>query len=369
MKKCRDIENLLPLLDSEGALSDAEKHDVEEHLAACASCRKERAYLQKAGRLVRRLPDVLEPPWFQQKIMAEVRKEAEKKTLAQKWFYPLRIKIPLQVMATLVIAVLAVYIYRSGDEEAGKIVPGMRSPSVEISRDQALPSRRPEVPAVSAPAAPDKKVIVREEIRRDQEPRKGMAETAGARQKTEPGIKAQSVFEKDAGRAGEAANRKEDRVPAHDAGPEGRMIAQPEAPPSVGAMPQEVKSALADRERKNEALLAEGSVKKKELAKTAAPRSMAASVAGPRPPDMVLKAADVSAALSHIEKWLAANEARILSRQASHGTMRLRIEMNSKYLENFLSTVKKIGQVQENVRPRDSEGRNVYITLEIKHLE
>jgi hypothetical protein len=39
-----------------------------------------------------------------------VRKEAGRKSFVQKWFYPLRFKIPVQVAATVVIAVLAVYI-------------------------------------------------------------------------------------------------------------------------------------------------------------------------------------------------------------------------------------------------------------------
>src|SRR5512138_3324574 len=135
MKKCQDIEHLLSLY-AEGILTDAEKRAVEEHLTDCAACRKELAYLQKAGQLVDRLSPVEAPPWFEQKIMARVRKEAAKKNSAKKWFYPLRFKIPLQIAATLVIAVLAVYIYRSGDVQVKAILPGAQKAVEEVKKEQ-----------------------------------------------------------------------------------------------------------------------------------------------------------------------------------------------------------------------------------------
>jgi uncharacterized membrane protein YfbV (UPF0208 family) len=76
------------------------------------------------------------PPWFKQKIMSRVREEAEKKSLAQKWFYPLRIKIPVQIMAAIVIAVFAVYIYRSGDEQMKVVLPPTSpTPVMETKKD------------------------------------------------------------------------------------------------------------------------------------------------------------------------------------------------------------------------------------------
>jgi anti-sigma factor RsiW len=106
MMNCKDIENSLPLyLDN--LLSPADMRAVEEHLATCAQCKKELAHLQKAGKLVDELAELEPPPWFKQRIMARVREEAEKKSFAQKWFYSLRIKIPVQVFATIFIVVLA----------------------------------------------------------------------------------------------------------------------------------------------------------------------------------------------------------------------------------------------------------------------
>ena len=79
MIKCHDIQKLLPLYE-EGILADAEKQAVEDHLAQCADCRREMTFLQKADQLVKNLSSVDEPPWFQQRIMAQVREEAGKKS-------------------------------------------------------------------------------------------------------------------------------------------------------------------------------------------------------------------------------------------------------------------------------------------------
>ncbi len=147
MKTCKDIEDLLPIYP-DGKLDASERKAVEEHLASCEACRRLLADLEETGSMIARLPDAEEPPWFQEKIMAQVRAEADKKSFAQKWFYPLRFKIPLQIAATLVIAVLAVYLYRSGNEEVQSILPGTSAPRIETQAE-----RLPDVPKEPSPAA------------------------------------------------------------------------------------------------------------------------------------------------------------------------------------------------------------------------
>jgi len=97
MINCKEIENNLPLyLDN--SLSRVDKQTVEEHLKSCPQCAKAFAQLQKTEKLVNNLTEIDPPPWFKQKIMAKVREESEKKNLVQKWFYPLQIKIPVQIL-------------------------------------------------------------------------------------------------------------------------------------------------------------------------------------------------------------------------------------------------------------------------------
>ncbi len=149
MKTCSDIENLLPLYE-EGVLSDAEKRLVEEHLAHCDACFRELADLRKAAALVRGLPEAALPPWFEQKIMAQVRREAESR--AKNWFWPLRFKIPVSIAATLVIAVLAVFIYRAGEEPVQSVLPGAPPPAALETMRQTVPAPPPESAKKEAPA-------------------------------------------------------------------------------------------------------------------------------------------------------------------------------------------------------------------------
>ena len=54
MKKCKDIENILPLyLDD--SLSGADKKAVEEHLKSCSQCTKTLSQLSKTETLVNSL--------------------------------------------------------------------------------------------------------------------------------------------------------------------------------------------------------------------------------------------------------------------------------------------------------------------------
>ncbi|MCK7513145.1 MAG: hypothetical protein MZV70_60070 [Desulfobacterales bacterium] len=65
--------------------------------------------------------------------MARASRGGPKKSASRKGgFIRCAFKIPLQVMATLVVAVLAVYIYRSGDERVKDILPGSRQPVMEM---------------------------------------------------------------------------------------------------------------------------------------------------------------------------------------------------------------------------------------------
>ena len=137
MKKCKDVENNLPLyLDD--LLSGPDKKTVEEHLKSCSQCSDTLNQLMNAKKLVGNLADVNPPPWFKQKIMARVREESEKQRFVRKWFYPLRIKVPIQIVATVCIAVIAVYVYRSGEERMKTVMPSSApAPVVAIQKGRS----------------------------------------------------------------------------------------------------------------------------------------------------------------------------------------------------------------------------------------
>ena len=152
---CKEIDSLLPAYE-EGLLTPGEKEGVEAHLAACESCRQSLADLRRAQELVRGLDEVEPPPFFEERIMARIREEAGgKRGLFRKLFYPFHIKIPIQALATILVAVLAFHLYEQGDPEMKRLAP-LPIPLAEPAKEQAVaePSGGSRLPEAPVPARP-----------------------------------------------------------------------------------------------------------------------------------------------------------------------------------------------------------------------
>ncbi|MBP1712144.1 MAG: hypothetical protein H6Q42_347 [Deltaproteobacteria bacterium] len=111
--KCGQIQKMLPAC-LDGILSKTENALVEKHLEACDSCRAAFGEYQHARQLIRNLEAVEPPPGFAQRVMARIEEEEGKKAgILRKLFYPLHIKVPIQAVVTIGVAVLAIQAYRS----------------------------------------------------------------------------------------------------------------------------------------------------------------------------------------------------------------------------------------------------------------
>ncbi len=347
MKKCQDIENLLPLY-GEGVLADAEKKAVDEHLAGCVACQKELARLQKAGQLVADVPQVEEPPWFQQKIMARVREEADKKSIAQKGFYSLRMKIPVQIAATLVIAVLAVYIYRSGDEQVKEILPGIPKPAVEMQTLPA-PAPMPQAGDTAAPVVPREKAAARKNVKQDK-PVTGSIAAGGSVQQSEKPEGRSGTDETDAYRVKGLAESKED---AHRT-----LQAKQNKFESAGAR-------LTDQEKKATASAAAEKRDSYQMAAPAAPQSMAAS-APPLPEASVfMRVSDLNAAAAEVEKTLIKYSAKKVTKQSVDDRVLVQAEIAGRDWQEVLTKLKEIGLVKEKVMISDRSERGIIVLIEI----
>ena len=349
MKKCQDIEHLLSLYP-EGILTDAEKRVVEEHLADCAACRKELACLQKAGELVDQLPAVEAPPWFGQKIMARVRQEADKKNSARKWFYPMRFRIPLQIAATLVIAVLAVYIYRSGNEQVKEILPGAPKPALEMQKETPA-QLRDGAEKVLPRRLPERKAALRKEMKEDKQVIGG-ADVSDKMQKSElpeskPGVSDQA----DAVRA------------------KGLAESEDKAAGSLRAPQNELEAAKAqiarDQKAADQALPAQA--REKESYKKAAPAAappLAAAILAPEA-EASVKVPDPDAARLEVEKILAGYGAGNISRQPTGDGVTIRARVQGKHWRDILAKLKATGQVEEKITPADPGDRVISVIIEI----
>ncbi len=126
---CQDIRKIFSSY-LEGIVSPEDQELIDQHLASCRACSTALYELNRTGEVLKNLKEVEPPPWMTQKIMARVREEAEsKRGFIQKLFYPLHIKVPLEAFATVLIAVIAVYVFKAVEPEMKGLqtrLPGSR---------------------------------------------------------------------------------------------------------------------------------------------------------------------------------------------------------------------------------------------------
>jgi len=140
-----------------GDLDPTERVSVEEHLAGCAPCRAELADLQTALRLIRTTPEAEPPAWLATRVMARVREEQEQKnSWLQRIFFPLHIKLPIEVAALLMVCVTGYYLSRTVETElqqpAGR--QEMPAPPPEAGKPVEIPQKESPAALPSTPVLP-----------------------------------------------------------------------------------------------------------------------------------------------------------------------------------------------------------------------
>lgn len=146
--ECSDIQEKLSAY-IEDIISPEEKVFIDGHLKACQKCSGSLADLKKTLEYVQNLEEVEPPPWLTGKIMARVKSEvAPKRGIFQRLFYPLHIKLPIEALATIFIAVATIYVFKTTqlEMERAKAPPAeitSRIPSQEKEKTSALDEGKP----------------------------------------------------------------------------------------------------------------------------------------------------------------------------------------------------------------------------------
>ena len=343
---CIEIEDLLPgMID--GALPEAEKKAIEAHLATCAACGKTLADLRTSDARVKSLEEVEPPAWLKTRVMARVREEAgQKEGIFRKLFYPLHVKVPIQALATVLIAVVAWNVYKTGEPEFRQMAPPpvavQEAPHAQAPREAAPaagPAKRDE-----SPAAPEKKAFAPPPVQ-VQEPAPQRAAT---------------VREETAADAEKPLERL--RAAKRAVGPqkdEGAWRGEADRDLEAQAQDQKQKAMKAPV----------GAVAKeagKQQARTAASPMMSAAVK-PRPDlEATLRARAPEAAASEVETILKQASAEALERQDLEGRVILTARIQTERLEALRERLKSLGPVQESVHVAPRPGGSLTIRIEIR---
>jgi hypothetical protein len=157
MNRCADIEKRLSAY-LEGDVAPQEQKFIDEHLGTCSQCNMTFEDMKKTAELLRNLKDVEPPPWLKHKIMAQVKEEAKKRTgILQKLFFPLHIKIPVQVFAACLVAVMTLYVFKTtGPEIESLQAPSGQGQTVHRTDKQYKKAVPPSVQLLKMKPAPEK---------------------------------------------------------------------------------------------------------------------------------------------------------------------------------------------------------------------
>jgi putative zinc finger protein len=155
---CHDARELFSALIDE-TLTREERADVYGHLATCAECRRELAAIERTVALVRGATPVRAPAGFVDRVVAAARPMPWYVRAARAALLPWPVKLPLGAAAVVLVAGLAVLMFRGSQEQQSAArydaPPPVAAPPVLADRRVTeMPAEAPGAPAPTAPARP-----------------------------------------------------------------------------------------------------------------------------------------------------------------------------------------------------------------------
>ncbi len=175
------------------AVSPGDRTAIEEHLKTCEKCSAALKELRQTVAVIRSVEEIDPPAWMTQKIMAKVRAEAGEKSWFQRFFVPLHIKLPLEAIGILFIAVTALFIYQNREPSMKasspplqEQTPGKEQPPVFAKNDE-LKSAEPSLRSKALPQSPGYKALdMKQEYEKPPQPMLESQAAAPAPSRPEP---------------------------------------------------------------------------------------------------------------------------------------------------------------------------------------
>jgi hypothetical protein len=352
MTTCKDINNLLPAY-LEDLLIPEEKKCVEEHLHTCSHCRQDVADLQKVAGLLRNLEEVEPPPFFEQRIMAAIREENRKKHgILRKFFFPLHIKIPIQALTTVLIAVFAFYVYQESNPEIKQMVP-LPMPVIESTRNQIKPEI-PKTPTVPSATTRDREVPP---VSPQAEKRQQFAPPPIAGEGNQEGIAAYQASLKEERRE-EIASKDAKVVAKYQ-----NSVVKGEAD-TTPAMPSSGQSRISK-------IVGVGSAARQNKDMMSASSPLQATEAAPvtrSALNLTIQVLKMDQGRQDIEACLGRFNARIMERKHRGETAFLKAEIDARHIADFVQQMEEIGRVRTSNKHLDNPAGNVVVGIKIDRL-
>jgi hypothetical protein len=355
---CNEIENRLPAYVEE-IISPEERKSIMGHLASCPRCSRAFVDLKKAEELVQSLGEVEPPPFFERRIMSLVREEAgQKQGILRRVFYPLHIKVPIQVLVTLLVAVLAFHVYQQGEPETKQMAP-LPIPLTELGKGQ-LTAKSPQTSAPSSDVTAVTRAPAGDHPDNDQRFVVPPSEKGG---KEERRADSQAPIRAAMKTADAVMAMREEEVPP--------VSAEALTETKDGAGKQHAGKAL-------ETLLPELERKEKMTDTVAAAEENRKTMSAPSPSgmtavadikrqviDLTIQVRDMDVAIREIETRLGQVKARIIEKKHHQGSEFLQAEIAAPNVAALLGILGTVGKVTREANPPDLPDGNVILNIKI----
>ena len=372
---CKHIRERLPAYREEDVGLE-EKRAIGQHLSSCQQCSRALDDLKKAEKLVKRLPEVEPPAWMTQKVMARVRAEEEKKIgIMQHLFFPLRTKIPVQVFATVVIAVAAIYVFKAVEPQMKPVVPSA-APEQGIAKEESLASS----PATGKGPAEYRVSGSQVAVQKSAEPAEKEKGTRRVDERSRDSLEADRriAAESKEGLSMAGADKTPPPEPSSQPVPlkkreplQDRIERPARVSPSPGQESLPPRQSPAEVAARQKEPLAEKDVLAGEvhMGKTlAAPAALKAAAKEPRQVGVTIHVGDVKSASGEIQGLLRRLGARRVEHESLQNSVILTTELQAEKLKELFDALKPIGDLKEKSGVPDiSQGDIARIRIEVIH--
>jgi hypothetical protein len=137
---CHDArESLSAFLDE--ALTPDERRPIEAHLEGCAECRRELERLRHTVALLHRVEPARAPVGFVDRVTTAARPRPWYRRVAAAAFLPLSVKVPAEVTALVMVALLAIYVFERTPalQQAAREETARPAPSIQLADKPGRP--------------------------------------------------------------------------------------------------------------------------------------------------------------------------------------------------------------------------------------
>jgi hypothetical protein len=346
--ECKGIRERLSAYLEKG-VTPQEETLIERHLSTCRKCARALLDLKRTGEIVKDLDRVEPPPWMTQKVMSRIRAEEEKKgSVIRKLFFPLHVKIPIQAFATVVIAVVAIYVFKAVEPQMKTVQP----PSVpeQVFSKGAAPEPSPGTKTDSK--APGSKTAVKEPAKLY--PKEGPARRADERSRETLGEEKRVSAESKEGLSIPGAGMS--------------LPVEPPSQPAVVKKGEVLQDRIEGPPRSQRALSAPAAIEKDEaVGGIGLTKSLSAAKERARADQTraTVRVGDVSTAIKEVEELLIRLGALKIEKELLPNLAVITAELRTEKMQELFVDLMLIGEVGVSSPSLTSAGEGARIRIEI----